>query len=550
MGNRAMPLPIRSCGHWTRRHASAILLSTAGLAGIAGCAFNVSPGERLAATAHEETESKTPVKTSALSRLLKRQPKEATAPETETATSSTSVRGRLFSSLVDRFPSRKRDDVDPFLEAEIEAERERTKAGAEPRIADNKTEEKARTPNSVVLAPKTQRSDAELWKIFSEDSAAANKTAAVDPTLEAGNPAAPPITRQAIAHNNRDNPFESTEPEAAPRTRTASNSVASAPIVSIEHEDVNPFARFVNEPAGAEVAHEPAAATPGSASAEVQSLITQARQQEQRGQLQQAHQSAVEAAAIANRDHIDLSGDVERPEQLARRLEQRLKAATRDPFSDSFASDAATKAATSPFTNRAAPSGSIASGTQAQPAATPAGSESAPAAPTASSLGSVFPKAPEWRGVRANSPVSLAVVEQTDPAVSANRPPIVRHADLTDTANTVRGTGRLLPRTLQSREPAETLSNQPLAFANQVAAEGPLLAPPRAVPPVAAAPQLPAVAEATVAAVAVPAVADETLDSSRNYGGWVVGGLLLVAGLWLLGVRGANPFSRQSAARR
>jgi hypothetical protein len=553
MGNRAMSLSIRSCGHWTRHHASVVLLSSAGLAGIAGCAFNVSPGERLAATAHEEADSKSQVKTSALSRLLKRQPKESTVPETETATSSTTVRGRLFSAIVDRFPSNKRDDVDPLLEAEIEAERERAEAGTESRIAD--AEEDKSAADSVVLAPKTERTDAELWKIFSEDSAAGVKTAAVDPTLDPSEPAASVLDRKSLQKRDRGNRYADGGVQQAARTRTASTSVANAPIVEIEHEDeANPFARFVPEAGDSATVPGPEsdANVVDHARDELQSLMTQARQQEQRGALHKAHESALEAAVIADREQMDFVANEERPHDLARRLERRLQAATHDPFSDASPADLMQSPSreTSPFSTGGVSGGSLSSTAPVKPGKSLVESEPRLAKAAASLPGTVFPKAPEWRGVRANSPVSLAVVEQPDSTVAPDRPQAVRHADVDDAATAIRSTGRLLPKSLMSREPVVKHSEQPLAFANEIAAEGPLLAPPREVAPLALVPAPPAAAQATVAALTAPAIADEELKSSRGYGGWIVGGILLVAGLWLLGVRGGNPFSRRTTAAR
>jgi hypothetical protein len=521
-----------------------ILLSGAGLAGIAGCAFNVSPGERLAATAHEEAESKTPVTTSALSRILKRQPKESPTPETETATSNTKVRGRLFSAIVDRFPGRHREASDPFLEAEIEAERQRAQAGTSTAIAD---EESKPAANSVVLGPKTERSDEELWKIFSNDSAVSVKTAA-DPTLAAREPAAPALDRKSLQKRERANPFADADPQPAPQTRTASTSVASAPIVGT-NDDANPFARFVGEPAASQDAPASDATVATAAQRELRDLISQARQHEQRGALRKAHETALEAAAIADREQIELATDEERPADLVRRLEQRLEASTHDPFSDSHSSDA-TQSATagaSPFSTGRSLAGSLA-------VSAPVRADTASSARHEASLpkahAPAFPKAPEWRGVRANSPVSLAVVEQPEPVVTADDPSPVRHADMDEAAPTIRGTGRLLPRNLVSHDPVVKLNDQPLAFANEVAADGPLLAPPREAAPLVVAPAPPLATETAVATLAAPAVADEELDRNRGYGGWIVGGLLLVAGLWLLGIRGRNPFGRHTAARR
>lgn len=541
-----MSLTNRNSSLWTRHNAATLLLSGAGLAGIAGCAFNVSPGERLAATSHEEAESKSPVKTSALTRLLKRAPKESTAPETESATSDTTVRGRLFSAIVDRFPSRQRDTTDPFLAEEIELERQRAQAEAATALVDAaKTESAA---DSVAVRPKTERSDAELWKIFEADSRTSVAASPEDPKLAAQR-AAPALDRKSLQERKRANSFAERESQPALRTRTAI-ATANGPSSAEPADSANPFSRFVSDQTLAEPATESAIVGVEVAKQGLRDLIAAARQHEQRGALHQAHQTALEAVAVADREQIQLENGDERPADLVRRIERRLQASTRDPFNNALATDVAAPAAphrTSPFSMGRSLAGSLAGSAPSQNDA-PASNPEFPAPTTPVPA---FPKAPEWRGVKANSPVSLAVVEQPARSATTLTASPVRHADLDDDASPVRATGRLLPRNLLSRNLTQKQIDRPLAFANAVATEAPLLAPPQDPAQVAAiAPPPPLVAETAVAAITAPAIADEELDRGRGYGGWVFGGVLLAGGLWLLGVRGRNPFARPAAARR
>lgn len=539
-----MSLTNRNSRLRARHNAAALLLGGAGLAGLAGCAFNVSPGERLAATAHEEAESKSQVKTSALSRLLKREPQESAAPETESATSSTTVRGRMFSAIVDRFPGRRRETTDPFLAEEIELERQRAEAAAaDSEIAD--AEKPDASSRAVVRRPKVERSDAELWEIFESDASTSVAASPVDPTLATQPVASPALDRRSLQQRERANSFADREPH----TRTAV-ATTNGPSSAAEAADANPFARFVSDQDTAATAAGPATTGADGAKQELHDLMATARQQEQRGALHQARQTALDAVAVAERERIQLENGDDPPADLVRRIEQRLEASTRDPFNDALAESEAAPAATfgtSPFSTGRSLAGALAATAPAQADAF----ESTPEFPTPTTPAPTFPKAPEWRGVQANSPVSLAVVEQTDrSAVTLDASP-VRHADLDDAASPARATSRLLPRNLLSRNLTQKSADRPMAFANPVVAEGPLLAPPRDPAPAAIiAPTPPLMAEATVAAIVAPVTADEELERGRGYGGWVFGGVLLAAGLWLLGVRGRNPFARTAAARR
>jgi hypothetical protein len=538
-----MSLLIRLSQRWTRHTASAIVVTGLGLSGIAGCAFNLSPGERLAATAREEQETKPPVTTSALSRVLRRNNAETSTETEEQATSSSSTtiaRGRLFSAIVDRFPSRHKTETDPFLESEIEVEEAEPQTAQLGEASDSHTEGLSR--RSLVQTSAPERSDEYLWNRFSNDVAGVARPGQDDPTLTAQQPAAAPVAVESLPDWARPQAPQVAEHAATAPTRTASTSTESPPVRTA---DSNPFARFQAEPTVE--TEEAESDIVGSARKGVQNLVSQARTHDERGAPQKAHEPAVAAASFAQREHIAFAGDDVLPADAVGGVDQRTHAATRDPFGDPPTGSAGqlSPRGTSPFasgSDTGMPAGAPWT-TQVEPEApsrtTPsfAGDRPKPATP--------FPTAPEWRGVRANSPVSLAVVEQHGPTVAIEDPSDVRHADVSG-FNTAARPGRLLPRSLPAHDPIFSSDDQTLALTVPPAATGPLLAPPVDMAPLAIAP--PPAPELDLTGPPVLAATGETHDRTRGYGGWIIGGALLAAGMWLFGFGNRRPTRRHTAA--
>src|SRR5262249_4344133 len=154
---------------------------------------------------------------------------------------------------------------------------------------------------------------------------------------------------------------------------------------------------------------------------ELHDLIAQARQHEQCGALRQARQSAAEAAAVADRERIQFAPGEEHPSDVVRRLDERLSAATRDPFGDAPQETAAATSpqGTSPFAAGTTLTEPLPWTTRIQPQRAAVAAATIPDRKSPASANH-FPTAPEWRGVRANSPVSLAVVEQPESSHRVN----------------------------------------------------------------------------------------------------------------------------------
>lgn len=534
-----MSLMKRLTAGWTRSTAAACVCSGLGLAGIAGCAFNLSPGERLAASAHEDSEAKAPVTTSALSRILKRQPQAAEGDEpavSESRSSTTVSRGRLFSALVNRFPGQNAEDRDPFLEVTDEAAEQAASSAAPRERATASGRSNAERP--VAQAPKTERTDAELWKLF-DDDAAVVRTGENDPALAAQDrPSSPSADDDSLPEWARPRDKRSVERAPTPQTRTASTSAAAPPVF--------PSKTTGDRTAASAPATDAAASVAGAARQELQSLISQARQHEQQGALRQARQSALNAATLAEREQVEFSRGEERPADVVRRLEERLAASTRDPFADAPADPAATSSpqGMSPFASGSALADSLPWTTRVQPQ--PAAAPAAETLVQKRTQPTPFPTAPEWRGVRANSPVSLAVVEDSASTAEIVDPSPIRHADGDEIAAPARTPGRLLPRQLPTRAPAFPNGGQELAL-TAPAVSGPLLAPPIDAEPIAVAPAPPLASGLDIAKLPVPAAADEELHRSSGSSGWIIGGLLLAAGLWLFTMRGKKSARRASA---
>lgn len=547
-----MSLSTRLSRRWTHPTASCIAFAGIGLAGLAGCALKMSPGERIASVAHEESEVKTPVATSALSRILERKspkpdsekPATANKDDASSGSSSSTGRGRLFAAMIDRFPSRRDDVRDPFLDAELEPGRPHANIAARDAANDDRP---ATTRAALAETSKQERSDDDLWKLFDNDATGAVHTGNDDPTVAASEPAGKPQqtepSDQSVPVWARPRPDRTAARSTKPHTRAASSSVAAPPVRPLKAADMP---TVEPQPATAAVADATLAT---AARHELHDLVTQARQHEQRGALRQARQSAVNAAAIADREQVKFARGEEHPSEVVRRLDERLSASMRDPFGDAPLESTATTSpqGTSPFASGSTLAESLPWTTRIQPQ--PAAAPPAPAPErTSSAPATNFPTAPEWRGVRANSPVSLAVVEQADSPAVANIP-TVRHADVEVVSAAIRTPGGLLPRSLPSVNAPFSVEERPLALNAPPMPEGPLLAPPPLeVTPLAVAPAPPLLANANAVSLAAPAAADEEIHHSSGKTGWIVGGALLAAGLWLFGFRGRRVSRRNSSA--
>mgnify|MGYP007073181094 FL=1 len=543
MGTRAMSLTIRFSQGLNRRTGFALAVAGAGLAGIAGCALNLSPGERLAASAQEQTDAEPPVRRSALSRLLGKSQDEPDSDEAveSTASSTTTVgRGRLFSALVDRFPSRKKDAADPFLEAEIEAEQARERLTQAEQSTDERRVADARS--EPVSSPVSPRTDEELWKMFAEDTAAAVRTRPSPAQQSDGGSARPfpAIAQQQKPEIERSQRSLFSPPRA--NTGASGTSVAARPASRTETVD-NPFAKFLNEqnPVG----HVDERTVADIARQEHQDLVSRASKQETAATRHAPSHSTAQAER-------QLPVSREQDERSTADLRRR-SSATSDPFGSASQDSPATSAlqGTSPFASGSSIGASLPWTTRVQPAVT-----SSPTEHTASlklTQPSIpFPEVPEWRGVRANSPVSLAVIDDPGSIGAPVEKTAVRQADA-DKAIAVSGaTSRSLPPRLTQQESAAKGRNAEIAFHRPAALDGPLLAPPAEPASMSAATPAPPVAlNASATAAPLAAANDEQIArTGSGRGGWILGGIMLAAGLWLFAYRRQRPVAHRIASKR
>ena len=544
-----MSLTIRISERCTRRAGAALLIAGAGLAGIAGCALNLSPGERLAAAAQEEADSTPPVRNSALSRLLGK-PKENTdsddSAESTSRSTTTIGTGRLFSAIVDRFPSRKPDAADPFLEAEIEAERKR----AHLTQPSNGTEH-SRGEKPAAVANRSAgraRSDEELWKLFADDAASVVRARQL-PSRESQNEQARPFPAVAQRPEQpRDVRRARSTPSPKSHNQAAATSAAATPASRAESRE-NPFARYLNED---NPARERTKATVADAARhELQDLLSQSSRHKIRSASHRDRRAMAATAGRADQQQRRSTDEPVRTADTGRRPDRRRGPSIRDPFGSGpmDSSVTSTPQGTSPFASGSSIGAALPWTTRVQPAVAPAtGDEESALATTSSSQSMPFPSVPEWRGVRANSPVSLAVIEESDSTTTRIERTAVHHANTDKSGPTISTPNRLLPRNLPKQAGLFGQGDDALAFNSPPAIDGPLLAPSSDPTPVLAAPTPPMTVNTTETSPARQSAADEEIARSNGYGGWILGGMMFAIGLGLFVFRNHQPVRRRVAA--
>ena len=414
-----------------KHHAPAALLCLGlGALGCSGGHFNLtsraSRGEEIAATARQDAQraAESDKQATSLARLLRT---KREAPAEEPGSAAEPANGRVFSAFVDRRPGKAESPQDPFLAAEAASSAQQD---ATRRVTRSAVREAATLP--ATGAPQQRLTDAELWKLLEAEGA----VAAISPPAQAA--AAPQVA---------DIPEWARGPADAP---------AATPTLS--RYQTPAFARGAPEErssgralTGIPQASAPAASTTDAERAQVEALLAEAHRHADRGALHEAYHAAILAERLADREQLVFSPQQEQPADLARRLAERMQTAPRhDPFGE--ISIAAVPATATPAADDASsPAAAPFSGTSRQPAASPAAAAALPpqrSAPPATGFDNDFPPAQEWRGVKANTPVSLAVVDESPTPFRRTSEP-VRHAVLNAPADAP-AVGSSLPRQLQA----------------------------------------------------------------------------------------------------
>lgn len=418
------------------RAPAALLCLGLGALGCSGGHFNLptraSRGEEIAASARQETQrpAEADKQASSLARLLRMQ-REAPADEPDSAAEPRN--GRIFSAFVDRRPDGSESAQDPFLAAE-------TAASAQP---DQPTRRVTRTavrrgeinvPPAATGTAQQKLSDADLWKLLEAEGA----VAAV----------ASPAQSAAAAPQLADTPEWARGP-------------SDAPAVTKTHTDYETpaFAQGATErPSGnlatTGIPEAPAPATASTADADrarVEALMGEAHRHAERGALHEAYHAAILAERLADREQLVFSPQQEQPADLARRLVEQMQTAPRhDPFGEISIAAVPDKVEAEETPTLAAPQFPGAARQQAGSAPPVAAAAPPPQRPAPATTGfnDAFPPVQEWRGVRANTPVSLAVVDDS-PAPFRRAPEPVEHAVLNAPADQPLA-GSSLPRHLQA----------------------------------------------------------------------------------------------------
>ncbi len=513
-----------------KHHAPAALLCLGlGALGCSGGHFNlssrVSRGEEIAADAQRDVQqvNSGPEATS-LARLL-RMKREEPADKQETAEPRN---GRIFSAFVDRRTPESDGAQDPFLAAEAEKPAAR-RDDATRTVTRSSLSETSRESSGDSRATGQQKlSDADLWKMLESekpvraDSAPARVSVAPTPAADT-----PEWAR------------ESNTPAPAGSTTTGYQTPAFA-----QAEAAGPPA----DPVPAPQASAPPPAAADSLRTQVDALLAEARRHEGQGALHEAYHAAILAERLADREQLVFTPQQEQPADLARRLAEKMQTAPRrDPFGEISIGPNASQ---NPASEVSATTPAIAASTQFPGAASPqSGTHAPPSAevaaiapqrPAAPSLGfdEAFPPVHEWRGVKANTPVSLAVVD-TSPAPFRRAPEPVEHAVLKAPAEDSTS-GDRLPRRLEPHAGSLWLGRPETSSLSGPSLSGPaLIRESDASAPSSVAPPPPLDVGAEHRRVAEPGRSDRAETRQRRGGmtWWVFGAVALFAGAVLVRVR-------------
>ncbi len=401
---------------WTRYglrmtgRARTAAVCAAGLAtlGCAGSKIDLTTLTRPSAERQDDADDRpASVSKTGFERLLRlRKDADDSAPATEE-----SGGGRVFSAFVDRLPGGRDEVRDPFLappEGQQGVPVNEAALAAANRPAEQKPESAARRqPRRTATEP---RADDELWRMFVSDAGTTQEHRAED---------ARPAQVVRIADNSIP---EWAKDDVGSSRGVAEESLAAA---SFQESDDEPAGRARVTSAVEMTDDSRESETPVSfARRRLDSLMAQVRLQEKRGDLIAAYRTAAAASELARIEQIVFAPRDEQPEDVMRRLTEQMRAAHRG---DPFVADASLADPVSPFGPEyarepanaavpALPAPEVARELPA-PAERPARPETRSVASAESdssqTVNADFPPLHQWRGVAANRPVSLAVVDPT-----------------------------------------------------------------------------------------------------------------------------------------
>lgn len=433
-------------GQGAFRRTSSALICAAGL-GAAGCAGN-----------HLDLSSRLPWSArGAETRVADERAARTQAAEEE----GKSDGGRVFSAFVDRMPGRKSDSHDPFLEESVASASRRAAASG-----DFSAVPPVRSRTPVQAAARTSapqvaqgRSDEELWRLFNEDAGAA-RVASPAPAPQQSLPA--PTPQRSVAARTTTPGTAALTPSTPPRRQVvrppvAQTSAPSTAPASPSGAGPRPMPKLVAEaappprqpaPQARPRVESPAPQASGPVARQQEAeqrlarLMAEARQFQAQGALFDAYRTAIVAEQFAERAHLVFAPRQPQPSDLVRELEAQMQAqraaalpvaaarptAPQPTAPTAAASTPPSTAARSPerartvTVTRSRPADPFADDHAAEVAQPWKGATSAPpraqVADGREPFSTNFPPLHEWRGVRANSPVSLTVSNSRTPAES------------------------------------------------------------------------------------------------------------------------------------
>jgi hypothetical protein len=573
-GNSAMRCRKTRFGRFLRRQSASALLCAAGL-GAVGCAGghldlssrwngvgDRSGAERSAAAAaqhREESEATSRIERTGLSRVLTFQRDGETAGDSR----EQSAGGRVFSAFVNRLPGRRQPAGDPFLDKQSVAATPPATA-SDPRtpvagVARTKPPTREVAARTATPAPQHERSDAELWQMFNTDVAGTATVRATPRNTAPARNAAPVAAAPARTPSPADSLPAWAQPQPAQSPAT-SNARSLPPLVAQAQAPRSQQERVartrINPSSKPQTVPRAPATTRREADLQLEQLLAEAHRLQETGDLFEAYRVAVIAEELAEREHIVFAPRQPRPADIVRDIEQRMRESL------SPAEEAPAVATAPAMSAQHAPSGPVAVATpraaavavSARRTGDPFADTASPrpqaalretaARPTAKAstpgarFDSEFPALHEWRGVRANSPVSLTASNVTTGTIDDSPDHPVQQAFATDEPAAASNRAPLLARAEAERDQILAAGQGTSLFSGRLRSPVPIPAHPElkavAVPPpptLADSPARPAIAAA----------------AGRSSGGglvwWVLGGMLALTGA--VAVR-----SRRQAGRR
>ena len=551
-------------GRLIRRHTSSAILCAAGL-GAVGCTgghLDLSsrwpglaartgdePDQVASARDRDNTESGS-IERTGLARVL---PFRGDA-EAESKSSQPAGAGRVFSAFVDRLSGRQHATRDPFLDQRSVASTPSESAGSGPRtptagIARTKAPTQPVAARATTPSPQAERSDAELWQMFNADVAGTASVRAAAQKASQAHTSAPVAGTPSTPSTSNSLPLwaqaQSSQSQAASTARKLPPLVAHTTPPRSQQENAGRVR--INPSSKPETVPTAPAITRREADLRLEQLLAEARSHQAAGNLFEAYRIAVIAEQFAEREHIVFAPRQERPVDIVREVEGLMQA--------SLSKAAAAPAVTAPPTIVAdqPPAGPVAVATTSAAAPVPPSAQrraadpfadtawqtqrpvAATAATTAPARGaaagerfdSEFPALHEWRGVRANGPVSLAVGNSEAEAMVEPLEQPVQHALATGDVAVIANRAPLLARAEADRHQVLVAGQGTSLFSGDLRSPALAAADHPDLRPVA----VPAPPPLEVAQPAAAAAAAGTTRSSRNgLVWWVLGGLAALTG--------------------